>query len=109
MACSELQACSHTDSVIGHADKSLAILEASGRERLRGHGGRKHSGQPGGMSVPRRRRAAAEAAKRMRWVTKMQVSIRRNIMQSPAGPCTQLHTLRSCRLLSRTATHVQLF
>lgn len=50
-----------------------AAATAHRRDRLRGHGGRKHSGDPGGLSIPRRRRPAAEAAKRMRWVTKMQV------------------------------------
>jgi hypothetical protein len=63
---------------VGHADKSSAILEASRRDRLRGHGGSKHTGDPGGLSIPRRCRPAMEAAKRMRWVAKMQVCIRRN-------------------------------
>ena len=76
LACFGLQPCSGTDSIIRHADKSFAILEASRRDRFRGHGGRKHSGDPGGLSIPRRRRPAAEAAKRMRWAAKMQVRTR---------------------------------
>lgn len=91
LACFGLQPCSRTDNDVRHADKSFAILEASRRDRLRGHGGRKHSGDPGGLSIPRRRCPAAETAKRMRWVAKMQVRLRRKRVLGV--PSRTLHAL----------------
>lgn len=55
------------------ADHASAAVDTLQHEHLRGRDGSKRSGDPGGLSIPRRRRPAAEAAKRLRWVAKLQV------------------------------------
>lgn len=67
--------CAHAWALYTTADQAYGVLEASRRDQSCGRSGRTRSGDPGGLSIPGRRRPAAEAAKRLRWVTKMQVRV----------------------------------